>query len=107
MKCPRGWAACGVKQGDFLRRGHWREGLKEVGTGPRGYLEKSTPGRGDNQCKGTLAGVYLRFSRSNRKAVWLQQRVCRGEPGGEVRWDQAQIVRPLKAREGLGLLLEA
>lgn len=47
---------------------------------------KTIPGREDNQCKDTLAGMCLRFSRSSRKALWLQQR--RSEPG-EVRWDQA------------------
>ena len=31
-------AVCSNKLGSLVRRGHWRAGLKKVGSGPCGYL---------------------------------------------------------------------
>lgn len=41
--------------------------LEEVGSGPHRYPGKRVPGRGDSQCKGTVAGVCLGFSRNSQR----------------------------------------
>lgn len=46
---------------------------------------KTIPGREDNQCKDTLAGVCLRFSRSSRKTLRLQQRRSEQEMSDGIR----------------------
>lgn len=39
--------------------------MKKVGIDPCGYVWKSIPGRGNNQCKGPVAGTCLACQRDS------------------------------------------